>query len=836
MVVKADITIDIDKQIGDLQNLTGLYNARVGDTTPLTIQWYKNGIPLNVQGLHAFITGHVGDGNYNSTTDTIDFPRDTPLVQASDDGRGTLTSGLTTLLIPKQMWQKSGIFSGYVGLKSNSGAIYTGKNIWFKVLGNVLESGIEINYFVDDFEKALSEANGKLNEALEKLKDNYDREVADHEKALLDDTTQLRRLAQDVGELSSQISANNIVKKSDYDKDIEEVKESINLRLSKMNTNPVGVPNSDYLLTNYPDGADGLFITADTGHKWLCINHKWTDCGQYQALGIENNVTDPIKAAQLIDEVNIDNNTNNINKNAKQINKNTEHIKNNQTEIEGIKGTGHLKTVYITDQNGNYITDQYGRHITGDKWLIMVDKTLTQSDMPADAEAVGDAIKDAIAFKPEKYGIPVLYLYGDKITSLEDKSKTLKDEVTYKFPKYNVQGTVKKFKVQGSSSAGLPKKNYTLNLDQDFIAFPKYGKQHKYVIKANYLDASQALNVVNAKLWGNIRATHYSVNDTLQDNAGNYLTDQNGNHIIGETDPQLSIGGNYGAIDGFSIVVYINDKYWGLYSFNIPKDDWMAKMPAQAGYAIVDTVWSPQGALQKETNFKDQMELQYCGTEDTKWAQDSINKLIDAVIAHYDKAEDFDKAVSPLVDFDSAYDYYIYSILINNDDGIFRNYLLQTFDGTKWYFAAYDLDSTFGRTPDFLEHLPAQSDTSDWRDHGATFENTISSNRLFYQLWKFHKDEILKRAQELVDGAMSVSAVDTAFIDYVRNIPQIALNEEIKAWPGTPNTAVDNVNRISRWYMERMEWFKNRYLNNTNNEIDELKQKVASLESVATNK
>lgn len=836
MVVKADITIDIDKQIGDLQNLTGLYNARVGDTTPLTIQWYKNGIPLNVQGLHAFITGHVGDGTYNSTTDTIDFPRDTPLVQATDDGRGTLTSGLTTLLIPKQMWQKSGIFYGYVGLKSNSGAIYTGKNIWFKVLGNVLESGIEINYFVDDFEKALSEANGKLNEALEQLKDNYDREVADHEKALLDDTNQLRRLAQNVGELSSQISANNIVKKSDYDKDIEEVKESINLRLSKMNTNPIGVPNSDYLLTNYPDGADGLFITADTGHKWLYINHKWTDCGQYQALGIENNVTDPIKAAQLIDEVNIDNNTNNINKNAKQINQNTEHIKNNQTEIESIKGAGQLKTVYITDQNGNYITDQNGNLITAEKWLIMVDKTLTQSDIPADAEAVGNAIKEATAFKPEKYGIPVLYLYGDKITSLKDKSKTLKNEVTYKFPKYHVQGTVKKFKVQGASSAELPKKNYTLNLDQDFVVFPNYGKQHKYVIKANYLDASQALNVVNAKLWGKIRATHYNVDDALQDNTGNYLTDQNGNHILGEADPQLSIGGSCGAVDGFPIAVYINNQYWGLYSFNIPKDDWMAKMPSKAGYAIVDAVRAPQGGFRAETKLQSNMELQFCGTKDTEWVHTSINKMLDAVIAHYDKADDFDQAVGSLLDLDSAYDYYIYSVLINNNDGILRNYLLQTFDGIKWYFAAYDLDTTFGRAPEFESHTLAAKNTTDWRDSGIAFENVLSVNRLFYQLWKFHKDEVLKRAEELISSPMSVSAVDTEFVDYVRNIPNTVLFEENKVWPGTPNSAVDNVNRIGRWYMERMEWFKNRYLNNTDSEINELKQKVASLESAATNK
>ena len=495
---------------------------------------------------------------------------------------------------------------------------------------------------------------------------------------------------------------------------------------------------------------------------------------------------------------------------------NIDQIKENTTHIQEVQGAGRFVQVYLTDQNGTYITDQNGARIVGNKWLPMVDKTLTQSDLPADAKAVGDAIQEATTFKPEKYGIPVLYLWGDNILSLKDKSKTLENEVTYKFPRYHVQGTIKKFKVQGSSSARLPKKNYTLNLDQDFEAFSGFGKQHKYVIKANYLDASQSLNVVNAKLWGKIRATHYQVSDALQDNAGNYLTDNNGNHIIAETDPQLSIGGNYGAVDGFPIAVYINNQYWGLYTFNIPKDDWMAKMPkkSKGKYAIVDTNWKPQGAFKAETNFKDQMELQFCSTKDSQWAMDSVNELIRAVLAHYDTADNFNQAVSPLLDIDSAIDYYIFSVLVDNDDGIFRNYLLQTFDGTKWYFAAYDLDSTFGRVPDFLDHLAAKSDTDDWRDHGVTFENVTNDNRLMYQLWKFYKNEILKRTKALIDGPMSESAVDTAFVDFVRHIPIKAFDAELDVWPYTPNTSVDNVNRVGRWYMQRVAWLKNRYFNN----------------------
>jgi hypothetical protein len=473
--------------------------------------------------------------------------------------------------------------------------------------------------------------------------------------------------------------------------------------------------------------------------------------------------------------------------------------------------------ILLVDDFGNHITDDYGNRIGGYKWLPLTDVTLTQAGLPADGQAVGEAIKNATSFKPEKYGMPVLYLWGSNILSLKDKSKTLKNEVTYSFPAYGVSGIVEKFKVQGASSVGNPKKNYTLNLDKDFVAFPSYGKNHKYVIKANYIEPSQALNVVGARLWGKMRDVHREANTGIQNINGDQLVDNSGNRIVAETDPQLSIGGTYGAVDGFPIAVYINNQYWGLYTFNIPKDDWMAKMPKESKnkYAIIDTIWTPQGAFLKETNLKDdQMELQFCSTNDDSWVKDSVNKLIRAVIASYDTADTFNAAVSPLLDIDSAIDYYIFSVLVNNDDGIFRNYLLQTFDGIKWYFAAYDLDSIFGRTPDFRNHTLAKSDTDDWRDHGVTFENVTNVNRLMYQLWKFYKDEILKRTKALVDGVMSDSAVDTAFVNFARHIPIKAYDAELDVWPHTPNTSVDNVNRIGRWYMQRVAWLKNRYFNN----------------------
>lgn len=820
--------LDIAKENGDCARLTDWLKTRVNDNgKKVPVMWYDQGLQMNVQGMSPFIHGGVGKFYPDETNELIPGPD-----VVYRDWQGTPAdvsdNGVVFYTLEDQFFVQQGKFKGAFGLRDGSGNVYTSVNIVFEVLGNDVRIMQTSKYYSAELERLAQEyrvktdqmvADGtqKVNQFLDETKDNVNGSLQTSRETLdaLNGEIKANRaeqenISQHLAGTQQQIANYDIVTRPEFKTGMDTMNSAINERLSQMKTNPIAVANAEELTTNYPNGADGIFITADTGHKWVYLYGAWKDCGNYQAIGIENSELAPLKEDLIKQEGQINQNTNDIGLNSLG-------IKKNSVDIQNLEGAGHLMDISLVDDFGNHITDDYGNRIGGYKWLPLTDVTLTQAGLPADGQAVGEAIKNATSFKPEKYGMPVLYLWGSNILSLKDKSKTLKNEVTYSFPAYGVSGVVEKFKVQGASSVGHPKKNYTLNLDKSFEAFRGYGKNHKYVIKANYTEPSQALNVVGARLWGSIRATHRTADTGILNTNGDQLVDDKGNRIIAETDPQLSIGGTYGAVDGFPIGVYINGQYWGIYTFNIPKDDWMAKMPKKSKdkYAIIDTIWTPQGAFLKETNLKDdQMELQFCSTKDTDWAKDSVNELIRAVLAHYDTVDDFNKAVSPLLDLDSAIDYYIFSVLVDNDDGIFRNYLLQTFDGKKWYFAAYDLDSIFGRTPDFLEHMPAKSDTDDWRDHGVTFENVTNANRLMYQLWKFYKDEILKRTKVLVDGIMSDSAVDTAFVDFIRHIPLKAYDAELDVWPYTPNTSVDNVDRIGRWYMQRMEWLKNRYFNN----------------------
>lgn len=308
MALKADITIDINKQVGNLQNLTNIYNARVGDNnTPLTVLWQKNGIALNLKGLHAFIAGKVGDGSYNSETDKVDFPVGTPVVKYEDDGSGTLDngqSGLTTLLIPKQMWSKTGLFAGYIGLKDENGSVFTSKDIFFKVLGNVLDAGVAINYFIGDFDKALAKAEKELEDksanfdqtttrVLQDLHDKYLTEAQNAHDAAVAAVAELNKTREDnnnladlIQSIENNIKANNIVTRPEYDKLANEI---VN-RLSQINTKPDYYDNYNDMLAANPNGTADLCVTSDTQHKWLFVNGSWLDLGEFSYADITPNL------------------------------------------------------------------------------------------------------------------------------------------------------------------------------------------------------------------------------------------------------------------------------------------------------------------------------------------------------------------------------------------------------------------------------------------------------------------------------------------------------------------------------------------------------------------
>ena len=60
---------------------------------------------------------------------------------------------------------------------------------------------------------------------------------------------------------------------------------NMNAKIAQISSVPETFANLSALQSTYPNGKTGLFVTADTGHKYIWANGGWTDAGFYQAVG-----------------------------------------------------------------------------------------------------------------------------------------------------------------------------------------------------------------------------------------------------------------------------------------------------------------------------------------------------------------------------------------------------------------------------------------------------------------------------------------------------------------------------------------------------------------------
>lgn len=371
------------------------------------------------------------------------------------------------------------------------------------------------------------------------------------------------------------------------------------------------------------------------------------------------------------------------------------------------------------------------------------------------------------AFDPTHYGMTILWLYGN--TTGMDKDNAV--DLTYRYK--NFEGTAS-VKWQGSSSLWFDKKNYTVKFDQAFEVVKGWGAQKKYCFKANYIDHSHARNVCCAKLWGQVVKSRSTV------------------------PTQFAGLPNGGAIDGVPCAIMLNDKFHGLFTWNIPKDGWMMGMSEGNREAILCAEGTTSAAGFKETITALDAEYSYeysLDENDTDWIVTSLNQLITACLNS--DGTDLDTTIAQYLDWDSAIDSYIFTVLTSGHDNVVRNYLLVTYDGVKWYISQYDMDETFGQTG---------SGTNFRTSYAApTFDSNATRHRV-YELIKLYKKDALKaRYEELRNGVMSELNVCGTFANFIKDIPPHALMADLELYPTIPSAAMSNYAQISHYYGLRVK-------------------------------
>lgn len=181
------IAIDIAKEGTEIWDLTPYFKARVNDSNAqLKVTWYQQGELLNLEGKKPYIEGNVGD-YYVDDQKQIQLDGNAQPVSYNGDPIDFGEGGRATYRFPDEMFPKSGIFKGYIGVADDKGRV-SGVTIWFKVLPGLAKMGHAKEVYVSEIEdmklQFAAQQRATINDAKQKLDDTVQSMNADYQKAL----------------------------------------------------------------------------------------------------------------------------------------------------------------------------------------------------------------------------------------------------------------------------------------------------------------------------------------------------------------------------------------------------------------------------------------------------------------------------------------------------------------------------------------------------------------------------------------------------------------------------------------------------------------------------
>ena len=421
---------------------------------------------------------------------------------------------------------------------------------------------------------------------------------------------------------------------------------------------------------------------------------------------------------------------------------------------------------------------------------ILTTMETLKSILPVFEDNIIEKIKNASPkiIEPANDDIPTIFISG----SIPDSKSYVAGELEYvsKTTKFHAYTYIK---LQGNSTLRLPKKNYTVNLYSDENRnvrlnkeFKNWGFHNNFVLKADYNDILHARNVVGAKLWSKVVQSR-SDYDTLPE--------------------ELKNSPNHGAIDGFPVRVYVNGTYNGLYTWAIPKCDWMVGMDStNANHVLLSAEFNDNGDVNYQYNPCNFNTLwdgnkNYFDVEVGKNSPElvsSLNAVIEAII------NNDSVALEQSLDIKSAIDYFIFQEIILGTDGLAKNMLLATYDMTKWHLSAYDMDSTFDLdwNGEILEYYDSDMPYSPYNNRYSALLGYIRS---------IYSHAYVERYTELRKSVLSYSSIIEEFEKYIGVYSEDVYIQDTAIYPDIPSVTSNTLKSLRNFVRDRLEYLDSDY-------------------------
>ena len=385
--------------------------------------------------------------------------------------------------------------------------------------------------------------------------------------------------------------------------------------------------------------------------------------------------------------------------------------------------------------------------------------------------------------EPEALDMPKVFFYGNALPTTKDNVNLTMEYIsnTAKFRSFV------KLKCQGTSSMSYAKKNFTVTMFSDEARetklkkdFKGWGSQSKFCLKANYVDTTHTRNISGARI----------AYDMVQSRPDSPFKQQ-----------LLQCPRN-GAVDGFPIKLYFNGEFYGIYTWNIPKDGWMFNMDKTNPNHVVlcaerntDGNASAINSCQFRKLWTDgdggDWSVEF-GTYSTDMVA-SLNRCINFVITATD--QEFHDNIGEYFDLYSLLDYYCFSYLCCHLDGLAKNMLMATYDGVIWGACLYDMDSIYG------VHWNGDSYVATNYQCPEQYQEQFSA--LWPRIERCFATELYARYLELRQGALSLSNIIKHVEEIYDVIPDRVFADEKAKWTSLPQVNTNTMTRFRNYMRDR---------------------------------
>ncbi len=385
--------------------------------------------------------------------------------------------------------------------------------------------------------------------------------------------------------------------------------------------------------------------------------------------------------------------------------------------------------------------------------------------------------------EPEALDMPKVFFYGNALPTTKDNVNLTMDYIsnTAKFSSFV------KLKCQGTSSMSYAKKNFTVTMYSDEARstklkkdFKGWGAQSKFCLKANYVDTTHTRNISGARI-------AYDMVKSRPDSPFKQ---------------QLLQCPRNGAVDGFPIKVYFNGEFYGIYTWNIPKDGWMFNMDeSNPKHTVLCAERNTDGnsSLINSCQFRKlwtdgdggDWSVEF-GTYSTDMVA-SLNRCINFVMTATD--QEFHDNIGDYFDLYSLLDYYCFSYLCCHLDGLAKNMLMATYDGVIWGACLYDMDSIYG------VHWNGNSYVSTNYQCPEQYQEQFSG--LWPRIERCFATELYARYRELRQGALSLSNIIKHVEEIYDVIPDRVFADEKAKWTSLPQVNTNTMTRFRNYMRDR---------------------------------